>query len=313
MQNWIHWLGPLHPAVIHFPIVCPILALLALAVDWYRPKSWLSQAAAVLWVVTFITAIIALFSGHGLSLQLGIVPEWSWVPSASALHGQLRDHAILGSLSLIFSFITFIAAWKIFRDRSWPIAINLVLGLILTVCFSATGYKGGEMVYGFNSSPSSSLSSSDAASPADLLNSLGNFHETLVKMNVRPWNSRTHGHRWVNTYVSKEAVEDYKNSDPLPVGSLVIKESFEDENNQPSSTPGPLYVMEKGALTDSPRTKGWLYALRWDHPVSNNPEKIKDAVQWLPGDAHLNSCFKCHSHFKDEDFMGGIPEGFEKP
>jgi hypothetical protein len=165
------------------------------------------------------------------------------------------------------------------------------------------------MVYGFDNETTSATSSPSAS--IDLFDSLGNFHETLVKMNVRPWNSRAHGHRWVNTYVSKGAVDAYKNSNPLPIGSWVVKESFEDENNQPSGTPGPLYVMKKRALTDSPKTRGWLFAMRWDKPAANNPEKIKEAVKWLPGDSHLNSCLKCHSHFKDEDYMGGVPEGYE--
>jgi uncharacterized membrane protein len=315
MQNWIYWLGHLHPAVIHFPIVCPILALIALVFEFYWRKPWLSQIAAALWVITFFTSIVAFISGHGLSLQLGIVPQWSWAPPESALHGQLREHALWGSFSLIFSLIVLVAAWKIFRNRSWSLSVNLFLGLILTISFGLTGYNGGEMVYGFDhpSVPIATDANFTLAAPGDLFDSLGHFHETMVKMNTRPWNSRAHGRRWINTYVSKESVKDYKNTNPLPIGSLVVLETFEDENNQPSSVPGPLYLMKKGPLADSPRTKGWLYALRWDHPVANNPERIKEAVEWLPGDAHLNACLKCHSRFKDEDYMGGIPEGYQKP
>jgi uncharacterized membrane protein len=307
METLIHWLGPLHPAVIHFPVVCPILAFIALVIDFYRPKPWLSHAAAALWVITFVTAVVSLLSGHALSLQFGIVPQWSWIPPASALHGQLQEHALWGSFSLLFSIIVLIAAWKIFKEESWPTAVNLTLSLALAVSFGVTGHEGGEMVYGFDHE-TASASSTDTT---DLFDSLGNFHETLVKMNSHPWNSRAHGHRWVNTYVSKEAVEAYKNSNPLPVGSWVVKESFEDENNQPSGTLGPLYVMKKGAKNDSPRSNGWHFALKWDKPTANNTEKIKDAVRWLPGDAHLASCLKCHTHFRDEDYMGGVPEGFQ--
>jgi uncharacterized membrane protein len=309
MENLIHWLGPLHPVVIHFPVVCPILAFIALVVGFYWPKPWLSHAAAALWVMTFVTAVAALLSGHALSLQFGLVPQWSWIPPLSALHGQLQEHALWGSFSLIFSLMVLIAAWKIFKNEPWPPAINLTLSLILAVSFGITGHEGGEMVYGFNNENTSAASSTSAS--ANLFDSLGNFHEILVKMNSKPWNSRTHGHRWVNTYVSKEAVDAYKNSNPLPIGSWVVKESFEDENNQPSGTLGPLYVMKKGAVTDSPKTRGWLFAMRWDKPVANNAEKIKEAAIWLPGDTHLNSCLKCHSHFKDEDYMGGVPEGYE--
>ena len=132
-------------------------------------------------------------------------------------------------------------------------------------------------------------------------------------MNSREWNSRTHGHRWVNTYVSKEAVKAYQNSDPMPGGAWVVKESFEDAGGKPSAVPGPLYVMRKGKASDSPSTGGWQFALQWDKPVAGNPEGIQGPVRWLPGDPHLSTCLKCHSHFRAADFLGGVPEGFTNP
>jgi uncharacterized membrane protein len=310
METLIHWLGPLHPAVIHFPIVCSILAFFALAARFLWLKEEWNLTAAVLWVVTFLSAVISLLSGHALALQFGIVSQWSWIPPETALHGQLQEHALWGSASLLLSLIGLVAAWKIFSEESWPFGLNLTLGFLLAVSFGVTGHEGGEMVYGFDQKTAVSPTAID---PNDLFTSLGNYHETLVKMNRQPWDSRDHGHRWTNTYVSKDAVEAYKNSNPLPVGSWVVKESFEDDNGQPSGTLGPLYVMKKGAVADSPRTHGWLYGLKWDKPAANNPEHLKDAVVWLPGDGHLASCIKCHAHFKDEDYLGGVPEGYENP
>lgn len=310
MENLIHWLGPLHPAVIHFPIVCSILAFFCLAAKRFWPGEKWSEAAAILWILTFLSALGALFSGHALALEFGIVPQWSWIPPASTLHGQLQEHALWGSGSLLLALIVLIAAVKILKDSPWPHAVNLALGLLLAAAFVVTGHEGGEMVYGFDHEEHPAAVS---AGTGDLFDSLGNFHDNLVKMNSRPWNSRAHGHRWVNTYVSRDAVEAYKQSDPMPLGSLVVKESFEDDNGQPSGILGPLYVMKKGAVSDSPRTHGWLYAFKWDKPAPDNPEHLKDAVKWLPGDGHLASCIKCHSHFKDEDYMGGVPDGFENP
>ena len=311
LENLVHLLGPLHPVVIHFPIVCSILAFVALAAQFLWPKHDWNQAAAILWILTFVSALVALLSGHALALQFGILSQWSWIPPDTALHGQLQEHALWGTCSILFTLVVLVAAWNIFRDSAWPHWVNFGLGLILAVAFGVTGHEGGEMVYGFDHEGSATASSTGEAS--DLFDSLGNYHATLVKVNIRPWNSRDHGHRWVNTYVSSQAVEAYKHSDPLPVGSWVVKESFEDDNGQPSGTLGPLYVMKKGPTADSPRTHGWLYALKWDKPAPNNPEKLKDTVKWLPGDGHLASCIKCHSHFKDEDYLGGVPEGFENP
>jgi hypothetical protein len=131
-------------------------------------------------------------------------------------------------------------------------------------------------------------------------------------MNARVWNSRTHGHRWVNVFVSPSASEAYKNGTPLPVGTLIVKESFENSQGRPSAVSGPLYVMEKGETPRSPETGGWRYALKWENPAPGNPERIQAPVTWLPGDAGLSSCVRCHNHFKANDYMGGIPEGFEK-
>jgi hypothetical protein len=179
--------------------------------------------------------------------------------------------------------------------------------LALAAGFSLTGFEGGEMVYGFYSQPK--VPETSIAS-GDLIDQCKDYRKTLTKMNSKSWNSRTHGHRWVNTYVSKDAVRAYENEDSLPIGSWIVKESFEDEDNQPSTTPGPLYVMRKGPVADAPRTGGWQFALSWEKPVANNPEKVRMPIKWLPGDAHLNSCAKCHSRFKDRDYLGGIPEGF---
>jgi uncharacterized membrane protein len=311
MENLIHWLGPLHPVFIHFPIVCSILAFFALLGRSLWPKHEWNQAAAFLWTLTFFFGLLSLFSGHALALQFGILSQWSWIPPDSALQGQLQEHALWGTFSLIFTLILLAAAWKIFRDEAWPHWLNLSLALVLAIAFSVTGHEGGEMVYGFDRE--GAAASAATTGTIDLFDSLGNFHDNLVKMNNRPWNSRAHGHRWVNTYVSRDAVEAYKNSNPLPVGSWVVKESFEDDNGQPSGTLGPLYVMKKVALAEAPRTHGWLYAFKWDKPAPNNPERLKDAVKWLPGDGHLASCLKCHSHFKDEDYLGGIPEGYSNP
>jgi hypothetical protein len=130
----------------------------------------------------------------------------------------------------------------------------------------------------------------------------------LAKMNTSPWISKTHGGRWVNTYVSKIAVKAYQNSASLPVGALVVKESFEDNGGNPSTVAGPLYVMQKGPKGSSPETNDWRYAMEWDKPVAGNPEGISQPVTWLPGDASLNSCVKCHNHFHTVDDMGGVPD-----
>jgi uncharacterized membrane protein len=308
IETLSHLLGTLHPPLVHFAVACPVLAFLALASQFFWKKTWLPQAAASLWILGFFAGLAAWLTGHLFSIHLGMVSEWSPLPPETAMKGVLRDHAILGTLATLVSFIALWAARRTFKGKPLSPKLQLILGFLLAVLFVLTGHEGGEMVYE-SVEPASLASSAVTSDPIHLAEG---YRQNLVKMNSKPWNSRTHGRRWVNTYVSKEAVEAYKNSNPLPEGSLVVKDSFEDDQGKVSTVPGPLYVMVKGKVADSPGTGGWRYALSWDKPVPGNPEKILESATWLPGDTHLNSCVKCHNRFKAIDYVGGIPEGYEK-
>ena len=313
MEILVHLLGPLHPPLVHFTVACPILAFFALLGQLLWKKSWLSYSAGALWIFGFLAALAALLTGHFFSLHLGMETQWAILPPETAMKGHLRDHALLGSLSLLFSFLSLWASVRIFRGKPWSFAFQIFLGFALAVLFSVTGHEGGEMVYGCEDNPNVISTASSAPPVGNILDMVQNYKQDLVKMNFKTWNSRTHGHRWVNTYVSKEAVEVYKNSKLLPEGSLVVKESFENVDGKSSTTSGPLYVMFKGKISDSSSTGGWQYALQWDKPVPGNHEGIETPVKWLPGDPNLNSCVRCHNRFKAADYLGGIPEGFENP
>jgi len=311
METLAQWFGPLHPPITHFPIVCSILAVLAFGAGTWKRADWLLKSAAALWVLTFLTAVASALLGHLFAHHLGMTTDWSLLPPPQAMKGALRFHALLGSAATLLAVGTLFGALRLFKRKPWPFTLQLGLGLAVAVLFGVTGHEGGEMVYGSDeespaaSSPSSIISF--GPSDGDLFSLVQDYRQTMVKMNDHPWNSRTHGHRWVNTYVSKDAADAYKNSGDLPEGAWVVKESFENDNGKASRTPGPLYVMHKGKLADSPQTGGWQYAMRWDNPVAGNPEKIQMPVTWLPGDEHLNSCVQCHNHFKSADYLGGVP------
>ncbi len=315
MEILAHWFGPLHPPMTHFPIVCSILAVLAFGAGLWKKADWLLKSALTLWVLTFLSAVASVFLGHLFAHDLGMTADWALVPPPEILKGQLRFHAILGSLAALLSLLTLTGAWRSAKGKAWPTALQLVWGLAVAVLLGFTGHEGGEMVYGPQDETPSPASAPAAASVAgeDLLSLVADYRQNLAKVNAKTWNSRTHGHRWVNTYVSKESVDAYKNSNPLPEGALVVKESFQDAGGQASQVPGPLYVMRKGKASDSPETGGWKYALRWDKPVAGNPEGIQGPVTWLPGDGNLDSCMRCHSHFKENDYMGGVPSDAMNP
>ncbi|MGH7738529.1 MAG: cytochrome P460 family protein [bacterium] len=314
-------LGWLHPPSAHFPIVCSILAPLAYLAGHYTKRDWLFKSAAALWILTLLTVIPTLILGHLFAYHLGLTHSWALLPPASALKGHLRFHALLGTLGFLASMGTFWGAIRLAQGKPWPFWGLLILGVATAGLLGAAGHEGGEMVFGSDHDAPASVSTPKASPthpsvstlrsslPADNpLRRAKRDWSGLVEINTRPWISKTHGGRWVNTYVSKNAVQAYRNSETLPMGALVVKKSFENDHGKPSTTAGPIYVMEKGPLADSPETGGWRFAMQWDVPVAGNPEKITGPVTWLPGNAALNSCAKCHGHFHSVDYMGGVPD-----
>ncbi|HEY5040119.1 MAG TPA: cytochrome P460 family protein, partial [bacterium] len=272
-------------------------------------KGWLFEATAWLWILTFLSSLAAGITGHLFSMHLGLEPNFTLIPPETVLKGVLQEHVLWAGGAILVSAVALVAAIKTLRQKPWSQGIQLVLGFSLAVLFGITGHEGGQMVFGASETPM--VFTFNSSSSTSLLDQVAHYQRDFVKMNSRMWNSRTHGHRWVNTYVSKDAVLAYKNSNPTPEGALVVKESFENKEGQPSAVYGPLYVMAKGKVSDSAEIGGWQFALIWDHPASGNPENITHPVKWLPGDAHLASCVKCHNHFKATDYVGGIPEGYE--
>ncbi|HVZ80126.1 MAG TPA: cytochrome P460 family protein [bacterium] len=318
METLSHWFGPLHPPVTHFPIACSLLALLAYLYGRLHSEDWVLRASGALWLLALIGGLTGLVTGHLFAHHLAMLDEWTFLPPETAMKGKLREHVELALTGTLFCAAGAVFAWALLRGRKPnPWAVGLLL-LGSAAFLGLAGHEGGEMVYE-DAGPVAMAEEEPAATPgapeADgLWKRVGNYRRDLVLMDSSPWNSRTHGHRWVNTYVSPEAAQAYRDTEAMPEGALVVKESFEDSGEDgPSKVPGPLYVMEKGKRSESPRTGGWRYALRWDHPVEGNPERIKGPVTWVSGDPHLNSCVKCHGRFKDTDYMAGVPEGHDNP
>lgn len=322
METLAHWFGPLHPPVTHFPVACSLLALVAWSLGTLYKTDWLLRSAGALGLISLAGALAGALTGHLFAHHLGMLSDWVLLPPETAMKGRLREHVELALVGTLFAGGGAWAAWGLLTGQKKNPTFTGIALAGAALFLGLAGHEGGEMVYESDEAvgvvePASSTPAITQAAPAaaadDLWERVRDYRSNLVKMNATPWNSRTHGHRWVNTYVSKEAVKAYQASDPLPEGALVVKESFEDEDNKPSSVPGPLYVMEKGKVAGSSRSGGWRYALKWDKPVEGNAEKITMPTAWLPGDAHLASCLKCHSRYKAVDFVGGIPAGHEKP
>src|SRR5260221_9651237 len=167
MEVLAHFFGSLHPALFHFAVACPIFAFFAVLGHRFWNQPWLSYSAASLWVFGCLAGLGAMVSGHLFSLQLGMVTQWAFFPPESSMKGHLRDHALLGTLSVLSSFFSLWAAARILRKKPWPIGLQLFLGFTLAVLFGLTGHEGGEMVYGSEDNPLIAPISS-TTTPSDL-------------------------------------------------------------------------------------------------------------------------------------------------
>lgn len=84
-----------------------------------------------------------------------------------------------------------------------------------------------------------------------------------ARFNVVPYQSATHGNRFVNNYASPTAAEEYGNYEdggPMPEGSALAKESFV-VSAKGVVSPGPLFIMEKMAAGFHEESGDWRYSM----------------------------------------------------
>lgn len=104
----------------------------------------------------------------------------------------------------------------------------------------------------------------------------------------------SHGKRFLMTFVNETGFAEYtKFSDergPMPVGSILAKESF-NVNKKGEVKQGPLFFMVKAEAGGDAKEYGdWVYSA---YSTKGKAMKIKQAF-----------CHGCHSAFEDQDAMG---------
>ncbi len=137
------------------------------------------------------------------------------------------------------------------------------------------------------------------------------YARTMTLMNRQPFFSRTHGRRWVNVYVNAIALQSYQHDEDLPVGAVVVKESFEDVGGRPDLTQrGPIFVMERRANGYSSNRGEYWYAIHWAQPVghaSHMPNgQTLPPLYWRGRSQRVQYCEDCHGAYPNR--MGGVPE-----
>lgn len=135
----------------------------------------------------------------------------------------------------------------------------------------------------------------------------GADYQGWTKMNKAPVKSKTHGGRFVDTYVNEVGAEAYKNDDAdIPVGTVIVKASWEPnaDGSGPSEVAGPLFVM---ARVDEGGEPGWWYALHWEKVPESWQSKVGGAqVYWRTPSAKVGYCSECHDNYPRE--LGSVPK-----
>lgn len=139
------WLNPLHPAVVHFPIVLAVLLpLVVTGALWARARG---TAPRRLWIVAVLTAG-ALAMSAWVAIQTGKSQEdrvESVVPR-DALHGHEEAAELLLALSGVVLLVAAagLAGGVVGRAGRY---VTLIGSLAVLAAGARAGHTGGQLVY----------------------------------------------------------------------------------------------------------------------------------------------------------------------
>lgn len=138
---------------------------------------------------------------------------------------------------------------------------------------------------------------------------VGADYASYKKVSSGPFESPTHGKRFVEIYVNDIGAAAYQSEAELPVGTVIVKTSWEREGDAPSKTAGPLFVMEKRAPGYDTERNDWYYALHWAEVPESWTKKVgARQVYWQSPSPKVSYCHDCHENFENE--VGLPAKGF---
>jgi hypothetical protein len=125
------------------------------------------------------------------------------------------------------------------------------------------------------------------------------------RYNSVPYQSATHGSRYVNNYANSVAAAEYgkfEDAGPMPAGSLLAKDSFVVMPDGKVG-PGPLFLMEKMANGFNEASQDWRYTLIL-------PSGDIVGTTGGAGSENMTFCHECHVAMEDQDSMWFLPDEF---
>jgi hypothetical protein len=135
---------------------------------------------------------------------------------------------------------------------------------------------------------------------------IGGDYLRYRKLTPAPFLSKVHGNRWVDVYVNELGADAYLDGGPIPVGTTIVKASWEGKDGAPSTVAGPTYVMRKEKPGYAPDHDDWYFAIYWAEPTPEQRAKLGGPIYWQGASPKVAYCYACHDSY-DRDLGGLTP------
>lgn len=129
-------------------------------------------------------------------------------------------------------------------------------------------------------------------------------YQRAKRVNTTPYQSTTHGNRFVSNYSDTVAYGKFEDGGVMPKGTLIAKDSFIVSPSGDVSG-GPLFLMEKMGSGFNDDTGDWRYTM-----VSTHGKIV--GTTGAEGDSAVQFCADCHAGAEDQDHLFFLPETFRK-
>ena len=154
---------------------------------------------------------------------------------------------------------------------------------------------------------STGATSDDRYAPLDV----GADYLGYQKLTATPFQSLDHGNRWVDVYANAIGAKPYLSGAPIPVGTIVVKTSWQDDHGRPSSVAGPIFVMEKRAAGYDPAHDDWYFAIHWANPPADQIARFGGPIYWRGKSPRAAYCWECHDLY--DRHLGGLVSSTRLP
>ncbi len=136
---------------------------------------------------------------------------------------------------------------------------------------------------------------------------VGADYKSWTKMSKAPFLSKTHGGRYVEVYVNDIGLDAFKSdSAAFPVGTIIVKTSWETKDGKVTDIAGPIFVMEKKERGFSRKDEDWWFGLHWEKVPRQWQSRMKaSSVYWQSPSQEVEYCGSCHRAL--DRGIGGVP------